>query len=68
MTLKKPRSTISQLSFGLRRSYNTNFKLRVINHAEATNICEVGRKFGLTKGSIHRWRHIKDKLGNANSS
>jgi hypothetical protein len=40
----------------------------VINHAVVTNNCAAGRKFDITEANVHRWRQMKEKLRNANSS
>jgi hypothetical protein len=32
-----------------------------LNHAEATNNCVVGRKFGVMEGNIHRWWQMKER-------
>jgi hypothetical protein len=47
---------------GLKESYDTNFKLIVINLAKATNRCVTGRKFVVTKGNVCRWQRMKYKL------
>jgi hypothetical protein len=54
-------------SSGSKRRYVANFKM-VINHAEVTNNCVVGRKFDVTEANVCRWRKIKEKLRKANSS
>jgi hypothetical protein len=57
----------SQISSGLRR-YDANFKMMVVNHAEVTNNCVAGWKFDVTEAKVRRWRQMKEKLRNANSS
>jgi hypothetical protein len=52
--LKKSGSTSSQLLLDFRKSNDANFKLMVINHAEATNNFVGGSKFSVTGGSICR--------------
>jgi hypothetical protein len=52
--VEKRRSTGSQLSSDSRGSYNPNFKMMVINHAEATKNCVAGKKFGVTEGNVHK--------------
>ena len=40
----------------------------VIREAEAMNNSVAGRKFGVSEVNIRKWRQIKEKLRNANSS
>jgi hypothetical protein len=65
---RKRKSVSVHVSSRLRRSYDTNFKLMVINHAEATNNSAAGKKFGVTECNVRGWRQMKDKLRNVNSS
>jgi hypothetical protein len=58
----------SQLLSGSKKSYDTNFKVVMINHAEATNSCAAGRKFVVMEGNVCKWWQMKDKLRNVNSS
>jgi transposase-like protein len=53
---------------GLRRSYDSNFKLMVIREAEKTNNCAASRKFSITENNVRRWQQQKDKLSNARST
>jgi hypothetical protein len=62
------RGSSSQNLSGSRRRYDANFKVMVINHAEVTNNCAVGRKFDVTEANVRRWRQMMRKLRNANSS
>jgi hypothetical protein len=52
--IEKRGSASSQPLSGLRRNYYTNFKLMVINQAEAMKNCAAGRKFGVTEGNVRR--------------
>lgn len=58
----------TQIPAGERRSYDANFKLMVINHAELTSNNEAGRKFGVSECNVRRWRQMKDRLKNANTT
>jgi hypothetical protein len=66
--VEKCESASSQLLSGSRRSYDANFKLMVNNHANATNSCAAGTKFGVTEGNVHKWLQMKEKLRHSNSS
>jgi hypothetical protein len=39
-----------------------------INQADATNSSAAGKKFDVMEYNIRRWRQMKDKLRNVNSS
>ena len=49
-------------SRGTRKSYDTAFKLKVIEYAEKLNNREAGRKFGVGESSVRDWSKQKDKL------
>ena len=46
----------------LRRSYDANFKMMVVNAAEAPNNCQPAKKYGVTECNVRRWRVQKDRL------
>jgi hypothetical protein len=56
-----------QKNKGLRRSYDSNFKLTVIREAEK-NSCAAARKFSTTENNVRCWRQQKDELSNAHST
>lgn len=58
----------SQIGKGIRKSYDSNFKIMVIRAAEVTNNCTAARKFGITENNVSRWRQQKEKLLNAHST
>uniref|UniRef100_A0A8C6PX15 HTH CENPB-type domain-containing protein n=1 Tax=Nothobranchius furzeri TaxID=105023 RepID=A0A8C6PX15_NOTFU len=60
-------SKTRQVNQQLRQSYDANFKMMVVNAAEATNNCQAARKYGVTECNVRRWRIQKDRLKNANS-
>jgi hypothetical protein len=66
-SVEKHRSTSSWASSRL-RSYDANSKLMVINQAVAISNSTAGKKFGATECNVCRWRLMKDKLRNVNSS
>ena len=47
---------------GKRKSYDTAFKLKVIEYAEKCNNREASRKFGVGESSIRDWRKQRDQL------
>ncbi|KAM3612363.1 uncharacterized protein V6R79_007521 [Siganus canaliculatus] len=65
--LEKSGSKIGQVNRQLRRSYDVNFKMMVINEAESSNNCKAAVKYGVTKCNVRRWRAPKDRLKNAHS-
>jgi transposase-like protein len=44
----------SQIPKSTRWSYDANFKLMVIKHAEETNNCAAARKFGVAEPNVQR--------------
>ncbi|XP_034015593.1 uncharacterized protein LOC117500912 [Thalassophryne amazonica] len=60
-------SKVRQVNQHLRRSYDANFKLMVINAAESSNNYQAAKKYGVTECNIRRWRTQKDCLKNSNS-
>jgi transposase-like protein len=58
----------SQIPKSMRWSYDANFKLMVIKHAEEINNCVTARKFGVTEPNVRRWRKQKELLKGANST
>jgi hypothetical protein len=58
----------SQIPKSMCWSYNANFKLMVIKHAEETNNCTVARKFGVAEPNVRGWRKQKELLKGANST
>jgi hypothetical protein len=42
--------------------------MMVINNVEVTDNCAVEWKFNVTEANVCRWRQMKEKLENANSS
>ena len=65
--LEKSGSKIGQVNRQLRRSYDVNFKMMVINEAESSNNCKAAVKYGVTECNVRRWRAQKDHLKNAQS-
>uniref|UniRef100_A0A668A962 HTH CENPB-type domain-containing protein n=1 Tax=Myripristis murdjan TaxID=586833 RepID=A0A668A962_9TELE len=65
--LEKSGSKIGQVNRQLRRSYDVNFKMMVINEAESSNNCKAAVKYGVTECNVRRWRAQKDHLKNAHS-
>lgn len=65
--LEKSGSKIGQVNRQLRRSYDVNFKMMVINEAESSNNCKAAVKYGVTECNVRRWRAQKDRLKNAHS-
>jgi transposase-like protein len=61
-------ATASQIPKSMRWSYDANFKLMVIRHAEETNNCATARKFGVAEPNVRRWRKQKELLKGANST
>ena len=60
-------SRVGQVNSHLRRSYDANFKIMVVNAAEASNNCQAAKKYGVTECNVRRWRVQKDRLRNADS-
>jgi transposase-like protein len=58
----------SQIPKSMRWSYDANFKLMVIKHAEETNNCTTAWKFGVVEPNVRRWRKQKEQLKGANSN
>jgi transposase-like protein len=58
----------SQIPKSMRWSYDANFKLMVIKHAEETNNCATARKFGVAEPNVRRWRKQKQLLKGTNST
>uniref|UniRef100_A0A672HN09 HTH CENPB-type domain-containing protein n=1 Tax=Salarias fasciatus TaxID=181472 RepID=A0A672HN09_SALFA len=56
-----------QLSKQQRRSYDANFKLMVINAAEASNNCQAAKRYGVAECRVRYWRAQKERLQNANT-
>jgi transposase-like protein len=57
----------SQIPKSMRWSYDANFKLKVIRHAEETNNCTTAQKFGVMDLKVRHWRKQK-LLKGANST
>uniref|UniRef100_A0A674MXE7 HTH CENPB-type domain-containing protein n=1 Tax=Takifugu rubripes TaxID=31033 RepID=A0A674MXE7_TAKRU len=66
-TIWRSGSKIGQVNRQLRRSYDANFKILVINEAESSNNCKAAVKYGVTECNVRRWRAQKDGLKNAHS-
>jgi transposase-like protein len=47
---------------------DTNFKLKIIKHAEETNNCAMARKFGVAEPYVQHWRKQDGILKGANST
>jgi transposase-like protein len=47
---------------------DTNFKLKIIKHAEETNNCAMARKFGVAEPYVQHWRKQDGLLKGANST
>jgi transposase-like protein len=58
----------SQIPKSVCRSYDANFKLMVIKHAEETNNCAMAQKFGVEEPNVRHWRKQKELLKGANST
>jgi hypothetical protein len=56
----------SQIPKSMHWSYDTNFKLMVIKHAEETNNCTAAWKSGVTEPNVRCWRKQKELLKGAN--
>ncbi|XP_068179080.1 uncharacterized protein [Antennarius striatus] len=65
--VEKSVSKIGQANQQLRRSYDRNFKMMVINEAESSNNCKAAVKYGVPECNVRRWRAQKDRLKNAHS-
>ncbi|XP_057692639.1 zinc finger protein 649-like [Corythoichthys intestinalis] len=63
--LEKSGSKIGHVNRQLRRSYDVNFKMMVINEAESSNNCKAAVKYGVRECNVRRWRTQKDHLKNA---
>ena len=62
-------SKVGQVNRHLRRSYDANFKIMVINAAEPPNNCQPAKKYGATECNVRmlhsvdgRWQVQKDCL------
>ena len=51
-----------------RNSYDSAFKLKVIEYAENHNNCAAEREFGVTERMVREWRKKKSELGGARKS
>ena len=51
-----------------RNSYDSAFKLKVIEYAENHNNCAAEREFGVTEKMVREWRKKKSELGGARKS
>ena len=60
-------SKVGQVYRHLRWSYDADFKIMVVNAAEAPNNCQPAEKYRVTECNVRRWRVQKDRLKNANS-
>jgi transposase-like protein len=58
----------SQIPKSMQWSYDANFKLMVIKHAEETNNCATARKFGVAEPNVRCWSKQKELLKGANST
>uniref|UniRef100_A0A668AVM8 Pogo transposable element derived with KRAB domain n=1 Tax=Myripristis murdjan TaxID=586833 RepID=A0A668AVM8_9TELE len=65
--LEKRASEVGQVNKYRRRSYDSNFKLKVVNEAERTNNVRAGKKYDVTECNVRRWRSQKVELKNAHS-
>uniref|UniRef100_A0A3B3R0P4 HTH CENPB-type domain-containing protein n=1 Tax=Paramormyrops kingsleyae TaxID=1676925 RepID=A0A3B3R0P4_9TELE len=50
-----------------KQSYDSNFKISVVNAAESSSNSQAARKYGVTECNVRRWRAQKERLKNANS-
>uniref|UniRef100_A0A672IHH5 HTH CENPB-type domain-containing protein n=1 Tax=Salarias fasciatus TaxID=181472 RepID=A0A672IHH5_SALFA len=55
------------MSIHTRRSYDTNFKLMVINAAESSNNCQAAKRYGVAERLVRYWRAQKKRLQNASA-
>ena len=51
-----------------RNSYDSAFKLKVIEYAENHNNCAAEREFGVTEKMVREWCKKKSELGGARKS
>ena len=51
-----------------RNSYDSAFKLKVIEYAENHNNCAAEREFGITEKMVREWRKKKSEFGGAHKS
>ena len=59
---------VGQVNRHLRQSCGANYKIMVVNAAEASNNCQAAKKYGVvTERNVRRWRVQKDRLKNANA-
>ena len=65
--VEKSASKVGQVNKHVRRSYDANFKIMVVNEAERTNNVRAGKKFDVTECNVRRWRSQKNELKNAHS-
>ena len=54
-------SKVGQVNRHLRQSYDANFKIMVVNAAEASNNCQPAKKYGVTECNVRRWWVKKKK-------
>ena len=66
--LEKSGSKIGQVNRQLRRSYDANFKMMVINEAESSNNCKTAVKCSVTEVNVRRWRAQKGHLKKCSQS
>ena len=52
--LEKSGSKIGQVNRQLRRSYDANLEMMVINEAESSNNCKAAVKYGVTECNVRR--------------
>ena len=62
------RSRKNQQNQGIRRSYDSCFKVMVLRAAEETNNCAAARKFKVTENNVRRWRLQKRELLKAHAT
>jgi transposase-like protein len=58
----------SQIPKSMHWSYDANFKLTVIKHAEETNNCTTAQKFSVAEPNLRHWRKQKELLKGATST
>jgi transposase-like protein len=54
------------ISKGIRRNYDANFKITVLKHAEQSNNCEAARKYSVSEANVRRWKQQKQQFTNVN--
>ena len=59
---RKVDQKLGKVNRHLRQSYDANFKIMMINAAEAPNNCQPAKKYGVTECNVRRWQVQKNRL------